>query len=216
MTIYLIGDSTAARKTVDEKPMTGWGEYLATSLAIPEEMVENFAINARSTKSFLDEGRLAPLLEKLSANDVVLIQFGHNDEKRDDPNRFTTPFGSFTTNLQEMIAAILSRQAKPILLTPIPRREFEGTQLLETHGDYLLAVKSLAESLALPLIDSNAMVSEKLQAMGAEEAKQWFLHLPKGQAINYPQGLADDTHFSEKGAQEIAQLIAQALNVYLT
>lgn len=211
MKIYLIGDSTAAKKGPEEKPMTGWGEYLATWLGMPEEQVVNLAINGRSTKSFIDEGRLDQLLKRVSKDDLVLIQFGHNDEKCDDLARFTAPFTDFQTNLQEMVASILSRQGRPILLTPIPRRAFEGQQLVDTHGDYLVSVKEVAEKIGLPLIDINATVSRKLQALGPEDSKRWFLHLAEDQAENYPQGISDDTHFSEKGARVMAQLIARNL-----
>lgn len=44
--------------------------------------MENHAKNGRSTKSFIDESRLTPIYDKITAGDFLFIQFGHNDEKK--------------------------------------------------------------------------------------------------------------------------------------
>lgn len=52
-------DSTAAQKYADAAPETGWGMalpfFLGRALA-----VANHAVNGRSSKSFIDEGRTPP------------------------------------------------------------------------------------------------------------------------------------------------------------
>lgn len=40
----------------------------------------------------MDEGRLKAIEEKIGAGDFLFIQFGHNDEKKEDPTRYTEPF----------------------------------------------------------------------------------------------------------------------------
>ena len=85
-TIYVIGDSTVED---NKPPFRGWGwalpEFLAEGVAL-----RNHAISGRSTRSFLDEGRFDPVREAMQPGDVLMIQFGHNDEK-DDPERHTDP-----------------------------------------------------------------------------------------------------------------------------
>lgn len=71
-------------KGATEKPMTGWGEHLQSYLA-PSVHVDNRAVNGRSTKSFIAEGRLADIEKDIQAGDYLFIQFGHNDEKKKTP-----------------------------------------------------------------------------------------------------------------------------------
>ena len=62
MNIHIIGDSTAAKKTKDAYPETGWGEKL--HLFLNEEItILNHALNGRSSKSFMDEGHFEKMLE---------------------------------------------------------------------------------------------------------------------------------------------------------
>ncbi len=47
----------------------------------PEIQINNQAKNGRSTKSFIQEGRLARLASQFQPNDFLFVQFGHNDQK---------------------------------------------------------------------------------------------------------------------------------------
>ncbi|MFL5607811.1 MAG: rhamnogalacturonan acetylesterase, partial [Gemmatimonadaceae bacterium] len=56
-TLFMIGDSTMAdRPTPEKNPYRGWGQMLQ-SFFDDSVVVRNFAVNGRSTKSFIDEGR---------------------------------------------------------------------------------------------------------------------------------------------------------------
>jgi lysophospholipase L1-like esterase len=136
ITLYLIGDSTMAEKEPDKRPETGWGEM------IPEFfnenlIVKNHAVNGRSSKSFIDEGRWDNVLDSLRPGDYVCIQFGHNDQKEYDPERYTIPITGYRQNLIRFITETRAKGACPLLATPIVRRKFneEGT-LVDTHGLY--------------------------------------------------------------------------------
>lgn len=43
-----------------------------------------------SSNSFIDEGRLDDMTERLAPGDYVLIQFGHNDQKPYGTDPYTT------------------------------------------------------------------------------------------------------------------------------
>src|SRR4051812_40530550 len=75
--VYLVGDSTMATKPLD-LPERGWGMALNGLFKDPA-MIQNHAVNGRSTKSFIDEGRWARILAALQPGDFVIVQFGHND-----------------------------------------------------------------------------------------------------------------------------------------
>ncbi|HSY00414.1 MAG TPA: SGNH/GDSL hydrolase family protein, partial [Streptomyces sp.] len=89
-TIHLAGDSTAAQKYADAAPETGWGMALPFFLRSGLK-VSNHAVNGRSSKSFIDEGRLDVILDAIRPGDLLVIQFGHNDSKIADPTRYTEP-----------------------------------------------------------------------------------------------------------------------------
>lgn len=61
ITIYMIGDSTMSNKPLEgNNQERGWGHVLG-SFFTEDVRVENHAMNGRSSKSFIDEGRWEPL-----------------------------------------------------------------------------------------------------------------------------------------------------------
>lgn len=92
-TIYWAGDSTVKENSILTYPQTGMGQVFGRFVRRLEVRVENHAENGRSTKSFLEEGRLETIRERMQPGDFLFIQFGHNDEKAEDPARYTSPGG---------------------------------------------------------------------------------------------------------------------------
>lgn len=211
-TIYWAGDSTVQYNDITTYPQTGIGQVFHLFLK-PEVRVLNFAKNGRSTKSFIDEGRLAAIEEQITEGDFLFIQFGHNDEKKADPARYTDPFGQYMVNLERFVNAARGKKAYPVLITPLERRCFaEGNQLgVGEHSDYVAAMKQAAENLDVPLIDLYSMSREKLRKAGAEKTKDWYMHLPKDVYPSHPEGLTDNTHLKYEGAVVYGGCIAAGL-----
>lgn len=211
-TIYWAGDSTVQYNDITTYPQTGIGQVFHLFLK-PEVKVLNFAKNGRSTKSFIDEGRLAAIEEQITEGDFLFIQFGHNDEKKADPARYTDPFGQYMVNLERFVNAAREKKAYPVLITPLERRCFaEGNQLgVGEHSDYVAAMKQAAENLDVPLIDLYSMSREKLRKAGAEKTKDWYMHLPKDVYPSHPEGLTDNTHLKYEGAVVYGGCIAAGL-----
>ena len=207
--LYTIGDSTMANKKAEVFPETGWGEVLHQFFDDGVK-IHNHAVNGRSTKSFIDEGRWQVVLDSLKPGDFLFIQFGHNDEKIKDSTRYTVPFVSYSDNLKTFITESRKKGAIPVLLTPIVRRKFdENGKLLETHKDYPVAMRQVAKEMNVPLIDMEKLTREMVQSMGPEKAKE--LYLWTSPTDRYPNGRQDDTHLKVKGAQKVASLVTQAL-----
>lgn len=211
-TIYWAGDSTVQYNDITTYPQTGIGQVFHLFLK-PEVKVLNFAKNGRSTKSFIDEGRLAAIEEQITEGDFLFIQFGHNDEKKADPVRYTDPFGQYMVNLERFVNVAREKKAYPVLITPLERRCFaEGDQLgVGEHSDYVAAMKQAAENLDVPLIDLYSMSREKLRKAGAEKTKDWYMHLPKDVYPSHPEGLTDNTHLKYEGAVVYGGCIAAGL-----
>ncbi len=207
--VFMVGDSTMANKKTEVYPETGWGQVVDQyfdSLVT----VHNHAVNGRSTKSFVDEGRWQVVLDSLTKGDFVLIQFGHNDQKHKDSTRYTIPFESYSENLEKYVLETREKGATPILLTSIVRRKFdENGQLVDTHGDYPVAMRQVAERLNVSLIDLQKLTEDLVQSMGDEPSKELYLWtLP---TEKYPKGREDNTHLRVEGAKKIAELAARQL-----
>lgn len=203
-TIYTIGDSTMANKKPEVYPETGWCQVLPAFFDTTVT-VKNHAVNGRSTKSFIDEGRWKMVLDSLKPGDFVFIQFGHNDEKFQDSTRYTIPFGSYTENLKRFVTESLEKGATPVLLTSIVRRKFDETgKLTDTHGDYPIATRKVASELNVPLIDLQKLTEDWVNGLGDEPSKAMFLWTEPDE--KFPEGRKDDTHLCEKGAREVARI----------
>ncbi len=211
-TIFWAGDSTVQQNDITTFPQTGIGQIFHLFLK-PGVKVENHAKNGRSTKSFIDESRLTPIYDKITEGDFLFIQFGHNDEKKQDPARYTEPFSEYMGNLEKFINVARNKKAWPVLITPLERRCFvEGDQLgLGEHTDYVAAMKQTAENLNVPLIDLYSMSRAELRRAGAEKTKSWYMHLPQGVYPSYLEGLVDNTHLQYEGAVVYGGCIARGL-----
>lgn len=208
MTIYICGDSTAASYTPAAAPMTGWGQVLPE--LVGEIPVENRAMGGRSTKSFLSEGRLQRIETEIQAGDLLLIQFAHNDES-DLVWRHTDSWTSFYHNLEIFVDTALLRRARPVLLTPICRRNWLEGELMPSHGDYPDAIRLLAVRRGLPLIDVYESSEDLVRSLGDEGSKALYMHVEKGAYPAYPDGSADNTHTVRAGAEAYARMVAEGL-----
>ena len=143
-TLHLIGDSTMADKPKEPaNPETGWGQALPALLKPEAGRVVNYAMNGRSTKSFIDEGRWTKVVAALQPGDFVIIQFGHNDEKADKPAVYAAPRGAYQDNLRRFVREARAHGATPLLATPVARRRWnERGELVDTHGDYPAALRA--------------------------------------------------------------------------
>jgi lysophospholipase L1-like esterase len=206
VTLFIAGDSTAANKAENKRPETGWGEQLQKHFDEKRVRIDNQAMNGRSTRSFIAEGRWQALVDKIKPGDYVLIQFGHNDESKDKGDRYTAP-DDYRHNLERFVSEVRAKKATPVLLTPVMRRRFnkDGT-FYDTHGEYPDLVRRVAAEQKVALIDMHRMSEKVLVKYGAEESRKLFLQLKAGENPNYPQGVEDNTHFSPLGADIMAAL----------
>ncbi|RNI21971.1 rhamnogalacturonan acetylesterase [Rufibacter latericius] len=206
--VYLIGDSTVAHYEPQRYPMQGWGmpfSYFFDSTVT----VQNKARGGRSTRTFLSEGLWKPITDSLKEGDYVFMQFGHNDEAKEPQYAARyTPVPDYRKNLIKFISETRAKKAIPVLITPVTRMVFDASgKAQETHTEYSQAVRELARELKVPMIDLDRKSLELVQRMGPEHAKDLFNQLEPGEHPNYPEGIKDNTHFSEFGARKMAQLV---------
>lgn len=210
ITLYLAGDSTMSSYASSYYPRLGWGQVLGR-LFENSVAVSNEAASGRSSKSFIDEGRFAAILKRIRTGDYLFIQFGHNDQKP-DKERHTHPQTSYLDHLRQYVEGARAKGATPVLITSVQRRSFDEQGIFtDTHGEYPAAMKRLAEECEVAVIDLAEKSKELFIKWGAERTKSLFLWLNPAEYANYPAGLKDDTHFSEAGAFEVANLVVEGM-----
>ena len=203
--LWLIGDSTMSKKEKKAWPEMGWGMPFV-NFWDSTVTVDNKAKNGRSTRSFITEGLWKSVNDELAEGDYVFIQFGHNDEVPTKKTA-TTP-AEFKTHLIKYITETRDKKAIPILLTSVARRKFDSTGKLEsTHEAYSVITRSVAKETNVLFIDVDKKSQALFQQMGVEGSKYLFNQLKPGEHPNYPDGVEDNTHFSELGARKVAQLV---------
>lgn len=228
--VYLIGDSTVADYSLEtgymqkRYPLTGWGQVfqqflIKDSLKNLNHLIKNDsalvidqAKGGRSTRSFFEEGRWKAVLSTLKKNDLVLIQFGHNDAAKDKPERYVDIPG-YKNFLRMYVNETRAKGAKPILITPVTRNyPWKNGVLGSAHGEYPQAVMDVAKELSVPVIDLTTLSADLFTSKGIDfVTKNYFMNLDSGKYVAYPKGQKDNTHFQPDGAKEIARLVYEGL-----
>ncbi|MEO8172067.1 MAG: glycosyl hydrolase family 28 protein [Sediminibacterium sp.] len=209
--VFMIGDSTMADKPLNDNPERGWGQLFPQYLN-SDAQVRNYAVNGRSTKSFIKEGRWDSVMKYLQKDDYVIIQFGHNDEKIEDSTRYAAPNGLYRENLIRFIKDARSKGANPVLVTPVMRRKFDDKgKFTDTHGEYPASVRTVAKEMNVPLVDLHASSQVLIEQHGIEGSKKLFLWMDAKHFKAAPDGRKDDTHFSEYGASQMASLFCEEI-----
>lgn len=234
-TIFMIGDSTMANKDISGgKQERGWG--MALQCYFDDNIcIDNHAVNGRSTRSFINEGRWDTVLKRIRPGDYVIIQFGHNDEKP-QADRHTDPGSTFDYNLAKFVRETREHGGIPVLMNCVVRRNFfvnvpkndddeklrtttfkdgvkmvEGDSLIDTHGMYRIAPKDVAERMNVHFVDANRITHELEQGLGRESSKKLHMWFKPGEEPSVPQGRQDNTHYNVYGAHVVARLLANAL-----
>ena len=179
--VGLIGDSTVAVQS-------GWGPAFTKRFDNRVKIV-NYAKNGATLKSL--SLRLDELVEHNP--DYVLIQFGHNDQKRYDPS-------VYSDRLRLYVARIRKSGGKAVVVSSVTRRSFnadgkivsnlvknEKYNYKATLTDYANAAQAVAKKLNLPFIDLHSASIAHHNRIGREESMTY----------NFTEG--DMTHFNKKG-----------------
>ena len=191
--IGLIGDSTVASTY-------GWGPAFADRCKEPASVL-NFAKNGATLES-LNEKLDELLLQK---PDYVLIQFGHNDQKKYGTEEYCERLTSYVERVKKA-------GGQAIILSSVTRRNFgddgriaprtekePGVPLKADLPTFSKAARSVAKEQGVPFIDLYSISVAHHNEIGPEVS------------ATYNFEGTDTTHFSPAGAAAIAELIIPEL-----
>lgn len=198
-TLYILGDSTVTDQPSEypyepESTYCGWGQVI-TMLLNNEIAVSNHAESGSTTQDAYDE-HFKSFRDKIKPGDYLMIEFGHNDQKRD----YLDAYGGYAKNLRYFVNYAKEKGAKPILNSPINRIIFdEDGKIFNLLGEYRDAVKSVADETGVPFLDMWTATTEFFEPLGLYTAKRYFRHLGDEQ---------DYTHSNDLGGSIIGRIAA--------
>ena len=231
---YLVSDSTVQTYEKYYYPQTGWGqvfwECFKDSDTMKEETcetcsypqsrdyvlrnitIENRAIGGRSSRSFIEEGKLQEIEPYLSEGDYMFVQFGHNDATINRPERYVAS-EDFHIYIQKYIDLCKEKKVQCVLVTPVARRNCDDTDVFTISFDeYRKEMIKIAAEQNLPLIDLGKVSADYLNTLGNEKSKELYLHTKEGQYEGaYEKGVQDNTHLSITGARIYAGMVAELI-----
>nr|WP_242981289.1 SGNH/GDSL hydrolase family protein [Ruminiclostridium sufflavum] len=200
-TVYICGDSTVMTYNASYYPQAGWGQMISKYFNTEVTFV-NRAIGGRSSKNFVEEGRLESILSVIQPNDYLFVQFGHNDASINNPDRYAAPFTTYKEYLKKYVDGARAKGAIPVLITPVARLNYSNNTFKNDFPDYCTAMKQVAAEENAALIDLMTLSLNYYTSVGYDEAYKLYLVSSNG---------TDYTHFTEAGAEVIAGIISKEI-----
>lgn len=174
--------------------------------------VQNRAIGGRSARSYTVEGRFDTLINSVQPNDIVIIEFGHNDGgslSNSDNGRTACPgagdevctstfngqtvqvltYPKYLTNAGQ---ALVAKGAKVIVSSPTPNNPWEGGSFVYTPNRFTGYARTVAERIGPNafFVDHGQYTANIFQSLGKAKVDSFF---PNDHTHTSPEG-ADVVH----------------------
>ena len=215
-TIHVAGDSTVQTYKDSAYPQTGWGQVLGYFFDGARVKVNNAALGGRSSKNFIEEGRLDGILKAAQKGDYLFVQFGHNDRDYSKEARYVPP-EDFPGYIQKFVDEGKKKGVNVILVSPM---NLNGSRNVFSTGannyDARGMMQKIATNSKIPFVDLNMkaynLYNTTYKNIPDYVTRYLYKKLEKGEYPNYPDGVNDGTtHFQEMGSMGHAQLICEEL-----
>lgn len=213
--LYLIGDSTVADNDLDQA--VGWGVALEKFVDTNRVRIVNAARGGRSSRTFYTEKLWEKVYDTLKKGDYLLMQFGHNDGGYIDQPKYRGSISGISDStlvvkregqpaetvhsygwyMNHFIQQTIDKGAIAVVLSPVPRNQWDGEKVIRNNENYGLWAKEIALKNNVLFIDLNDSIARAYQKIGRDKV-QWFF--PK-----------DHTHTNLEGATFNAAVLAQSL-----
>ena len=214
--IYVVGDSTVQTYNDKAYPQTGWGQVIGYFFDGARVKVNNAALGGRSSRTFIEEGRLDGALKSAQKGDYLFVQFGHNDRDYSKEARYVPP-ADFPGYIQKFVDAGKAKGVNVILISPM---NLNGSRNVFSTGknnyDARGMMQTVAKNNKIPFVDLNMKsyntYNTTYKNIPEYVTRYLYKSLQAGEYPNYPDGVNDGTtHFQEMGSMGHAQMICEEL-----
>ena len=215
-TIHVVGDSTVCTYKDNAYPQTGWGQVIGNFFDGARVKINNAAIGGRSSRTFIEEGRLDGVIASAQKGDYLFVQFGHNDRDYSKAARYVEP-SQFPGYIQKYVDAGQKKGMNVVLISPM---NLNGSRNVFSTGDKNYDARGMMQTVAknnkIPFVDLNMKsyntYNTTYKSMPDYVTRYLYKSLQKGEYPNYPDGVSDGTtHFQEMGSMGHAQMICEEL-----
>lgn len=195
--LFLIGDSTVRNGRGDGAGgQWGWGEPLVNFFDASKINVVNRAVGGLSSRTYLTQGHWDKVMAMLKPGDVVMMQFGHNDNGAlDDASRARgTIKGSgeetkeiynpitvqhevvhtYGWYLRKFITDTKAKGATPIVCSLIPRKIWKDGKIVRASADYGKWAADVAKAEGVAFIDLNEIIARRYDQLGPDKVEPLF------------------------------------------
>lgn len=212
--LFLIGDSTVRNGRgdgIDGPGQWGWGDPLSAYFDPAKINVVNRAVGGTGVQTFMAQGYWDRVLALLKPGDVVVMQFGHNDngaraplrgigeetEIRKGARAADETIHTWGWYLRKYISDARAKGAVPVVCTLIPRNAWENGKIVRQTGSHAEWARAVAASENVPLLDLNERIATAYDA--------------SGEAAVTPLFADKKVHTSREGAEQNAAVVVSAL-----
>jgi lysophospholipase L1-like esterase len=209
-TVWLIGDSTVRNgRGNGYDAQFGWGDPFERYFYPAKTNLVSRAVGGTGARTF--SAQWATVLPQIKKGDVVLIQFGHNDngargalkgigEETEERENSTTKeketVHTFGWYLRRFIAEIRGKEATPVLCTLVPRNSWKDGKIVRTSDSHADWTRAVATTENVALVDLHELVATKYDSLGQDAVKPLFI---------------DSVHTSWVGAELNALTVVEGL-----
>lgn len=227
--VFFIGDSTVRNGRDDgqgkgAEGQWGWGNPIAAYFDPAKINVVNRAVGGLSSRTYLTGGHWERTFALMKPGDVVIMQFGHNDNGAvNDPSRARASLRGTGDDSEEIDNVLTKRHevvhtygwylrkyirdarekgVTPIICSLVPRKTWDANgKINRDKASYAGWAAKVAADEKVGFIDLNEMVAAKYDALGHDATMKLF-----------PQVTPDEhTHTNMPGAELNAQCVIAGL-----
>ena len=195
--VYLIGDSTVRNGRGDGAGgQWGWGEPLRDRFDTSKINVVNRALGGLSSRTYMNSGLWDKTMARLKPGDVLIMQFGHNDNGPlddkarargtlpgigDETREIDNPISgkhevvhTYGWYLRQFIAGARARGAIPIVCSPVPRKAWKDGKIVRSDTGYAKWAADAAAAERAPFIDLYEIIARQYDALGPAKVDPLF------------------------------------------
>ncbi|MCH3995458.1 MAG: rhamnogalacturonan acetylesterase [Prevotella sp.] len=208
VTVFLCGNSTVVDQA--KEPWASWGQMVPRWFD-DRIAISNHAESGLTATSFIHQNRLDKVLSMLRKGDWVFCEFGHNDQKEHGPG--AGAWYNFSYALKIFIDKVRQAGGHIVFVTPTQRRFWDDTHahILETHGDYPQAMRTVAKREKVPVIELHDMTRTFFETLGFDDSRKALVQYPANTFPGQTKALEDNTHFNPYGAYEVAKMVVMGM-----
>ena len=182
--LFLIGDSTVRNGRGDAVDgQWGWGDPLTAYFDPAKVNLVNRAVGGTGARTFIQQGYWEMVLAMLKPGDIVIMQFGHNDNGRNGALRGTgeetedrdgETVHTFGWYLRKYIAEARAKGATPIVCSLIPRNIWENGKIARPHDSHADWARDVAKAQGVGLLDLHELIAGRYDSMGEASVTDLF------------------------------------------